>query len=135
MKRRLVSSIFSSLLGDSGHLIRMSIRSRKLTRIEWLSFLSSFFLSISLAEYSLLIPYAKFHFNINLNLNSKYLGLQGLDYGVIIINGHSEHAVCFLNGGRGLWCSTSFYSFICVELHIVHGRNGHGANLSYIFST
>ena len=56
MNKRLMSSTFSSLLGDSGHLIKMSIRSRKLTRMEWFSFRSSFFLSISFVEYSLLIP-------------------------------------------------------------------------------
>ena len=56
MKSRLISSIFSSLFGDSGHLIKMSIISRKFTNTEWFSFRSSFFLSISFAEYKRLKP-------------------------------------------------------------------------------
>ena len=47
MKRRLRSSIFSSLLADSGALIRKSMRSRKLMRIEWFSLFSSFLRSTS----------------------------------------------------------------------------------------
>ena len=50
MNSRFMSSIFSSLFGDSGHFIRISIRSRKFTNTEWFNFLSSFFLSISFAE-------------------------------------------------------------------------------------
>ena len=41
MKRRVRSSIFSVRFAESGSLINMSRRSRKLMTIEWLSFLSS----------------------------------------------------------------------------------------------
>lgn len=42
---KVKSSIFSVRRGDSGILIRISIRSKKLTSKEWLSFFNSFFRS------------------------------------------------------------------------------------------
>ena len=57
INNRFISSIFSSRLGDSGVLMRMSIKSKKLTNTEWFNFLNSFFRSMSLAEYNLLNPY------------------------------------------------------------------------------